>query len=88
MNIFAFHSLPFRTAALLGILLTSAVCGQKPAGDQSGSGSAAPVAPIQAGAPLSANDVSWLFPVPTKAADFANLIAVRDLTTPCWTAQR
>ena len=31
--------------------------------------------------PLSANDVSWLFPAPTQAADFANLIAVRDLTT-------
>src|SRR5277367_5909621 len=32
--------------------------------------------------PLSANDVSWLFPAPTQAADFANLIAVRDITTP------
>ena len=31
---------------------------------------------------LSANDVSWLFPAPTKAADLANLIAVRDITTP------
>jgi hypothetical protein len=32
--------------------------------------------------PLSANDVSWLFPAPAQAADFANLIAVRDLSTP------
>jgi hypothetical protein len=32
--------------------------------------------------PLSANDVSWLFPAPTQAADFVNLIAVRDITTP------
>jgi hypothetical protein len=32
--------------------------------------------------PLSANDVSWLFPAPTKAADFANLISMRDLTAP------
>jgi len=32
--------------------------------------------------PLSANDISWLFPAPTQAADFANLIAVHDLTTP------
>ncbi len=32
--------------------------------------------------PLSANDVSWLFPPPTKAEDFAKLIAVRDLTVP------
>ena len=35
--------------------------------------------PVQ---PLSANDVSWLFPAPTQAADLANLIAVRDITTP------
>jgi hypothetical protein len=32
--------------------------------------------------PLSSNDVSWLFPAPTKAEDFAKLIAVRDLTVP------
>jgi hypothetical protein len=32
--------------------------------------------------PLSADDVSLLFPPPTKADDFAKLIAVRDLTTP------
>jgi hypothetical protein len=32
--------------------------------------------------PLSADDVSILFPAPTRAGDFANLIAVRDLTTP------
>ncbi|MGA7765667.1 MAG: hypothetical protein WCA27_05530 [Candidatus Sulfotelmatobacter sp.] len=31
--------------------------------------------------PFSANDVSWLFPAPTRAEDFAKLIAVRDLTT-------
>src|SRR5439155_10181262 len=31
-------------------------------------------------APLSANDVSWLFPAPTRAEDFSKLIAVRDLT--------
>jgi hypothetical protein len=36
----------------------------------------------RANAPLSANDISWLFPVPTRAQDFANLIAVRDITTP------
>src|SRR4051812_37243342 len=28
---------------------------------------------------LSANDVSWLFPPPTKAEHMANLIAIRDL---------
>src|SRR5580698_8671542 len=32
--------------------------------------------------PLSANDVSWLFPAPTQAGDFANQLAVRDITTP------
>lgn len=31
--------------------------------------------------PFSANDVSWLFPAPTRAEHFAKLIAVRDLTT-------
>jgi hypothetical protein len=31
--------------------------------------------------PFSADDVSWLFPAPTRAEDFAKLIAVRDLTT-------
>src|SRR5271155_3544286 len=40
------------------------------------------VPPAPAVQPLSANDVSWLFPAPTQAADFANLIAVRDITTP------
>jgi hypothetical protein len=38
--------------------------------------------PTPAVQPLSANDVSWLFPAPTQAADLANLIAVRDITTP------
>jgi hypothetical protein len=40
------------------------------------------VAQTQVVAPLSANDVSWLFPPPTKADDFANLIAIGDLTVP------
>jgi hypothetical protein len=30
--------------------------------------------------PLSANDVSWLFPPPTQAGDFAQLISMGDLT--------
>jgi len=37
--------------------------------------------PAQGVQSLSANDVSWLFPAPTQAADLANLIAVRDITT-------
>lgn len=32
--------------------------------------------------PLSANDVSWLFPPPKRVSDLANLIAVADLTVP------
>src|SRR5271155_119374 len=39
------------------------------------------VAQIQPSAPLSADDVSILFPAPKTAADFANLIGVRDITT-------
>ena len=38
--------------------------------------------PKPAVAPLAPNDVSWLFPAPTRAEDLANLIAVRDLTAP------
>jgi hypothetical protein len=36
----------------------------------------------QAIPPVSADDVSWLFPPPTRAEDFAKLIAVKDLTEP------
>jgi hypothetical protein len=43
---------------------------------------AAASAPTQAIEPLSADDVSLLFPPPTRPEDFAKLIAVRDLTTP------
>ena len=32
--------------------------------------------------PLSADDVSWLFPAPTKESDLANLIVMSDLTVP------
>jgi len=39
----------------------------------------APVVPEQ---PLSADDVSLLFPAPTKAADLARLVALSDLTAP------
>lgn len=41
---------------------------------------AAPSAPSQA--PLSADDVSWLFPPPKNAADLDNTIAIADLTAP------
>lgn len=58
---------------LIGILAVCGGCGRK-----SHNGPA----PAQAIAPLSADDVSILFPAPSKAADFANLIAVSDLTAP------
>jgi hypothetical protein len=47
-----------------------------------GAGSAAFAQTAPAIQPLSANDVSWLFPAPTKAEDFANLISMADLTAP------
>jgi hypothetical protein len=69
--------------AWLGILLLSgASVFEEPAtptvGGSSGSAALAQT-PTQ---PLSANDVSWLFPAPKQAGDFAKLIAVHDLTTP------
>jgi hypothetical protein len=67
--------------ALLGILLATAACSNNSASDRSVAG-AAVAAQVKPDAPLSANDISWLFPVPTRAGDFANLIAVRDITTP------
>jgi hypothetical protein len=42
----------------------------------------AALAQTQSVQPLSANDVSWLFPAPTRAEDFANLISMQDLTVP------
>jgi hypothetical protein len=46
---------------------------------QTGMGSAV-LAQMQPPQPLSADDVSWLFPAPTRAEDFANLLAMRNLT--------
>ncbi len=70
--------------ASLGILLTivlAAAC-QKPSEEKPIPVPTSVGTLIQPNAPLSANDVSWLFPAPTKATDFANLIAVADVTTP------
>jgi mono/diheme cytochrome c family protein len=81
MNTTAVLTSRYLKLALLGILLGTAACESNLTTKKLVS--AASVSPqIQANAPLSANDVSWLFPVPTRAADFANLIAVRDITTP------
>ena len=82
MNSSALHTSRHLKLAVLGILLVSTACNKKTSGGSSSSETPAAVAPIQLNAPLSANDVSWLFPAPTRAADFANLIAIRDVTTP------
>jgi hypothetical protein len=63
---------------LLGTAMCIAGCGH---GHAQAAHGGAP-GQTQAIAPLSADDVSILFPAPTRAGDFANLIAVRDLTTP------
>jgi mono/diheme cytochrome c family protein len=69
--------------ALLGLAGVLALCGTCGFSSDHGSWNAGPTsAKPQAISPLSADDVSILFPPPTQAADFANLIAVNDLTTP------
>ena len=69
-----FFSWPLRLGALVG-LVTCVCCG-----GSSGQGPANNASP-QAVPPLSADDVSLLFPGPTRAEDFAKLIAVSDLST-------
>jgi len=67
---------------LIGILLACGACGGSSHHEHiAGKAGAAPVPQTQAVPPLSADDVSLLFPAPTLAEDFAKLIAVRDLTT-------
>ena len=67
---------------LIGTLLGTTLC--IAGGGQRHAQAAQVGAPGQTQAidPLSADDVSILFPAPTRADDFATLIAVRDLTTP------
>ena len=82
MNISLLHTSRYPKLAILVVLLLSAACHKKVVNSNNGSGTPSAGAPIQRVAPLSANDISWLFPPPTRAADFANLIAVRAVTTP------
>jgi len=66
---------------LIGILVAGgAWTGSSPYG-QADSGARNVVLQTPAIPPLSADDVSLLFPAPTREEDFAKLIAVRDLTT-------
>jgi hypothetical protein len=67
----------------LGILLLSGVSVfEEPAAPLVGAGAGSAAFAQTQTQPLSANDVSWLFPAPKQAEDFAKLIAVRDLTAP------
>jgi hypothetical protein len=65
---------------LIGILVAGVAYAGSLHQGHAGAGGAVP-AKTQATPPLSADDVSWLFPAPTRAEDFPKLIAVRDLTT-------
>jgi mono/diheme cytochrome c family protein len=69
-----------RHVPVIAALLCGTVVG---ASAQSSAQPAAQQAPsVKPEQPLSADDVSWLFPAPTKASDLANLIAIGDLTAP------
>jgi hypothetical protein len=67
MDIFGMSPFRYLRFGLIGVLL--------------GMGSAARAQAPASLPPLSANDVSWLFPMPTRPADFDNLISMGDLTT-------
>lgn len=71
-------SFTYLRLGLIGILIAGGVCS---ASFWHGRAAAVGTVPAQLIPPLSANDVSLLFPAPTRAEDFAKLIAVRDLTT-------
>src|SRR6266576_1406333 len=64
----------------MGILVAGGACACSLRHGHAVAGGVVP-AQTQAIPPLSAEDVSWLFPAPTRAEDFAKLLAVHDLTT-------
>jgi len=67
---------------VIGILAACAGCRDSSQHPQpEGTSQSAVAAQAPANLPLSADDVSWLFPPPTRAEDFAKLIAVGDLAT-------
>src|SRR5580700_4003808 len=83
MNTFAVRASHYLELALLGIAAVCCGCGGSSRQGHADTATASAIpSQTQANAPLSANDVSWLFPVPTRAKDFANLIAIREITTP------
>src|ERR1700688_3832817 len=71
----------------LGIVVVGSLClgnalAQTPAASPSAPAAQPAPPPQPHEAPLSADDVSWLFPTPTKPEDLANLISMADLTVP------
>jgi hypothetical protein len=74
-----FSSNYLRLGAVCALAFCSACGGSSPHGPAE-PGSQGAVS-SQSVAPLSADDVSVLFPAPTRTEDFGKLIAVRDLTT-------
>jgi len=83
MNTSAAFASRYLKLGLIGIVAVCCGCGGSPRQGHTDTASEGAVpTQTQANAPLSANDVSWLFHVPTRAQDFANLIAVSDITTP------
>src|ERR1700737_2795564 len=77
-GIFSFRYLRL---GLIGILVAGgAWTGSFPDGQAAAGARDFVLAQAPAIPPLSADDVSLLFPAPTREEDFAKLIAVRDLT--------
>ncbi len=72
-------SLRYWKTGLIGILALCCACSDS---QRRGDAVAGVTVSTKAIAPLSADDVSLLFPAPTRVEDFARLIAVRDLSTP------
>jgi hypothetical protein len=82
MNSSGIFSSRYLSLGLIAILVAAGACVGTFRHGHSDAGARGTVpAETQAVPPLSANDVSWLFPAPTRAEDFVNLIAVHDLTT-------
>jgi mono/diheme cytochrome c family protein len=79
---------PFqRTRKSLFIIAIATICGvANPSRLHWAYAAEAPAAPTSVAratkAPLSPDDVSWLFPVPKNARDLSNFIAIGDLTAP------
>ena len=86
MNCIArFFGRPVILFPCLGIVILGSLCFTGHASAQTPAPAAAPApaaSPRPPEAPLSADDVSWLFPTPTKPADLDNLISMADLTAP------